>query len=287
MRICIITDNKKSYASKKFLQEARLKNIAVTTTPRKAITLSELGLLLNKKIPLTKFDAVILRSSKNALLPGILITEYCKHNGVRLLNETFYLRYQTVNKLRQQLLFQTKKLPHLKTLYGENISFSLLKKEFGVPFVAKFSIGSLGRQVFKVTSKIALEQIIKKQKDEKQLCLFQKFYPAGIDYRVFIVGEKIFGPMKRFAPAGEWKTNIPGSKHARAEKEKKATNLARLFLKKTGIEFAGLDILIDSSGKARLIEINTMACFEVFEKIFPEINIAKETIALLEKSLRK
>ena len=57
-------------------------------------------------------------------------------------------------------------------------------------------------------------------------------------------------------------------------------NFAKKIIEKTSLEFAGLDILIDSTGKPRLIEINTMACFKVFDKIYPEINIAKKTIAL-------
>lgn len=87
--------------------------------------------------------------------------------------------------------------------------------------------------------------------------------------------------MKRIAPKGEWKTNARGTKHKRAEQEKRVLKFAKKITEKTNLEFAGLDILIDSTGKPRLIEINTMACFKIFDKLYPEINIAKKTIALL------
>ncbi len=284
MHICTITDSPKSYASQKLAEEAHANNIKLTFAPWKTLSFTKDAILLKKKVPLKNFDAVILRSSKSSLTPTILIVEYCKHNNIRLLNEKFYLRYQTVNKLRQQFIFQLNKIPCLKTSYSEDTSFSFLKKELGLPFIAKFANRSLGRQVFKITSKEEFEQFIKRQKGSKQLCLFQKFYPAGIDYRVFIVGERAFGPVRRLAPKGEWKTNMHGSSHQRAEEEKRVVELAKLFLEKTDIEFAGLDILVDSSGKARLIEINTMACFSVFDEVFPEINIAKKTIELLKRS---
>lgn len=284
MNICVITDNKDSYSSKRFLEEARNNKINLAFFSWQDIFLDDREIFLCKKIPLKKFDAVILRSSNNSITPAALIVEYCQHEKIRLLNAVFYLRYQLVNKLRQQILFQTNKVPCLKTLYGEKINFLFLKKKFGIPFIAKLANGSLGKQVFKIISKKDFDDFINQREIDKKLYLFQKFYPISADYRVFIIGEKIFGPMKRIAPKGEWKTNSYGSTHERAEKEKLPIQLAKTFLKKTGIEFAGLDILIDSDGKARLIEINTMACFKVFEKVFPEVNIAKEVIGLLKQN---
>lgn len=282
MRICLITDNKKSYSTNSFLKEARLagKDITLASWQNILFNSDKNSLILNKKIPLNKFNAVILRSSKTSLTPSSLVLDYCEHNNIRLLNKCFYLRYQSVNKLRQQVIFKIKKIPYLKTLYGENLSFGLLKKELGIPFVAKFAQGSLGKQVFKISSLKEFSNFIIKRKLDKQLYLFQKFYKTDGDYRVFIVGEKVFGPVKRIAPEGEWKTNIRGTKHKRAEQEKRVLNFAKKIIEKTSLEFAGLDILIDSTGKPRLIEINTMACFKIFDKIYPEINIAKKTIAL-------
>lgn len=279
MHICVITDNTASYSSIRLFEEARAANAKMTFVPWKNIFFNKEGLLLCAKTPLKKFDAVILRSSVTSLTPSILIVEYCKHHNIRLLNEKFYFRYQTVNKLRQQLIFQIKKIPCLKTFYGENVSFSFLKKEFGLPFIAKLATGSLGKQVFKISSNKKFESFFRQQKDDKQLCLFQKFYPIDADYRVFIIGKKVFGIVKRIAPRGEWKTNMRGARHERAEKKEQLLNLARSVAKKTGIEFAGVDILIDSAGKPRVIEINTMATFKVFDEVYPEINVAREVIA--------
>lgn len=281
MRICIITDNKKSHSSKKFEEEALSRKDRIFFATWKGISFNGTSFLLNKKIHLKKFDSVILRSSSTSPLPLSLILDYCVHNNIRLLNKSFYLRYQSVNKLRQQSIFKEKKIPCLKTVYGEKQSYSSLKETLGVPFVSKLANGSLGRQVFKINSKRDFDKFTSERKKDRQLYLFQKFYPSMRDYRVFIVGRKVFGPVKRTAPEGEWLTNIKGSRHERAEEKKQVIKLAKAFTLKTNIEFAGLDILIDSSGKPRMIEINTMACFKIFDRIFPEINIAKETLRLL------
>lgn len=287
MRICIISDNKNSYSSKKFLKEARASGIKVFFTSWKNILFDSARktIVLGSKFRLKIFDAVILRSSETSLTPSNLVVEHCEYNNIRLLNKYFYLRYQSVNKLHQQLIFQTKKIPCLKTIYSENISFSFLKKELGSPFVAKIASGSLGKQVFKINSKKKFLRFIQERAGDRQLYLFQKFYKINADYRVFIVGENVFGPMKRIAPKGEWRTNVYGSISKRVEEKKQLLKFAKTIAKKTHLEFAGLDILIDSSGKPRIIEINTMACFKVFDKVYPEINIAKKIIeSLIEKN---
>ena len=127
-------------------------------------------------------------------------------------------------------------------------------------------------------------QFINKRKKDRQNYIFQKFYKISGDYRVFIVGKKVFGPLKRIAPQGEWLTNMRGSRHERAQQKEQIFKFAKMFSQKINLEFAGLDILIDSSGKSRIIEFNTMACFKVFDEVYPEINIAKKTIELLKKA---
>ncbi len=237
--------------------------------------------LLVKNIPLKNFDAVILRSSINSIIPTSVIADFCEKNNIHLLNKTFYLRYQIIHKIRQQILFQLNGLPCLETIFNDHPSFSFLQKSLGLPFVAKSANGSLGRQVFKINTRQDFLKFISQQQKNGSSFLFQKFYKIDGDYRVFIIGKKVFGPLKRIAPEGEWKTNAFKSLHERAEDKKQVLSLAKTFQKKTRIDFAGLDILIDSQGKAKLIEINTMACFKVFDNVFPEINIAKETINLL------
>jgi|GEM_PF-3340684 len=286
MRICIITDNKNSYSSKKFFKEATAKNIKVDFILWKSIFLDEKGVIFGGDIPLNEFDGVILRSSKKLSVPNIVIVEYCKANNIRLLNKDFYFRYQSTNKLRQYLIFKTKEIPCLETFYGEKVSYSFLKRRIGLPFVAKSINGSLGKQIFKIKNRQEFENFIRQQKVKKQLYIFQKFYSGATDYRVFIVGKKVFGPVKRIAPLGKWKTNEVGSAHKRCEKEKRVLNLAKKIAQKTKIEFAGLDILIDAEGQPRIIEMNTMGVFRVFDTVYPEIDIAKKTIELMVNTMK-
>jgi len=286
MHLCILTDEKTAYAPQNFLQAARAKKTKVSFFRWKDICFDNTrkDFLLVKNIPLKNFDAIILRSSINSIIPTSVIADFCEKNKIRLLNKDFYLRYQIIHKIRQQILFQLNNLPYLETIFNDHPSFSFLKKSLGLPFVAKSANGSLGRQVFKINTRQDFLKFMAQQKKDGSSFLFQKFYKIDGDYRVFIIGKKVFGPLKRIAPKGEWKTNTFKSLHERAEDKKQVLALAQAFQKKTGIEFAGLDVLIDSQGKARLIEINTMACFRVFDDVFPEINIAQETIKLFFSS---
>jgi len=285
MHICKITDKNNSYASKRFRQEASSNKTNITFASRNNFIYdsAKRKLLLDKKIPLEKFDAVVLRCPEFSLMPANFIVDYCELKKIRLLNKEFYLRFQSVNKLRQQLLFQMFGISCLETIYDETASFAFLKTRLGLPFVAKLANGSWGKQVFKISSKKEFVRFIADRKIDKQFYLFQKFYVTDGDYRVFIVGKEVLGPVKRMAPKGEWRSNAKGSFHKRVGKKAQIIKLAEEVLKKTRLEFAGLDILIDEKGKARLIEMNTMAEFKVFEDVFPEISIAKKTIDWLRK----
>ena len=286
MRICIITDSASSDASQRFLKESSALGVAITFVKWKNIFFNgETGDVffdIKSQISIKNFDAVILRSSTSSLTPLALLVEYCQLKNIRLLNGAFYLRYQSVNKLRQQMLFSSKNIPCLKTIYGESAPFPYLKKGLSLPFVAKIANGSLGKQVFKICSENEFNIFIRQRKRDHQLYIFQKFYKIPFDYRVFVVGKKVFGPVKRIAKKGEWKTNTIGSRNERVAMNKKIAIIAKEIITKVGLEFGGLDILIDSKGVARIIEINTMAQFSVFESVFSEINIAKKTIELLK-----
>lgn len=285
MHICIITDDPTTHSAKRFLEEASHAGHKISCASWQELVFNgkENTISINQKILLDTFDAVILRSSVRSITPLSLVTEYCLNKKLPLLNGQLYSRLQNTNKLRQQILFQINNIPCLETLYGEKLPFSTIRKQLGIPFVAKIANGSLGKQVFKIHSQREFATFSQARKRDHQLFLFQKYYEIPGDYRVFIIGDRVFGAVKRIAPEGAWKTNVRGAKHKRAPKATRVLTLANLVRKKLGVDFAGIDILIDSSGKARVIEINTMAQFKVFENVFPEINVARETIRTLEK----
>ena len=285
MHICIITDNPSAYSAKRFLEEALLAGHKITFASWSEIVFNgrKNTISINQKTLLDSYGAIILRSSVRSLTPLSLVAEYCKAKNIPLLNDQLYMRLQNTNKLRQQILFQIENIPCLETLYGENLTFLEVEKKFRLPFVAKIANGSLGKQVFKIHTQEEFLRFVRARKKDRQLYLFQKYYKISGDYRVFIIGENVFGAVKRIAPQGEWKTNMRGAKHARAAGQPQVMGLAKLIRKKLSIDFAGVDILIDASGRARLIEINTMAQFKVFENIFPKINVVQKTLAVLAK----
>lgn len=282
-KICILTENQNSYASQRFQKEAADAGlIAVCIRWSELRYESENGELLTRNnISFKDFDGAILRGDSTSITPLNLITGYLRQNHIPFINDVFYSKNQTVNKLRQSLLFQSKDIPSLQTIYGEQLSLSFLQKSLGLPFIAKLIRGSLGLQVFKITSKEDFSFFLSCRRTDKEPYLFQKYYPIQYDYRVMIVGNEVLGAVKRTPKNGEWRTNLHGSHHERAENMEAALLLAKSLREKTDIEYAGVDILIDDAGHARIIEINTMAQFKVFEKVFPEFNIAQKTLALL------
>ena len=285
MRICIIIDDISAYSSKRFSEEAEQSGHELAFVSWKDLVFDggENTISINQGILLDTFGAVILRGSADSITPLSLVAEYCKNKAIPLLNDQLYVRLQNTNKLRQQILFQANDIPCLETLYGEKLAFAAVKKRLGVPFIAKIANGSLGKQVFKIRSREEFLQFTETRSADHQLYIFQKYYEISGDYRVFVIGKDVFGSVKRIAPKGEWRTNVRGAKHERTENETQVLALAASVGEKLAIDFAGIDILIDASGQARVIEINTMAQFKVFESVFPEINVVGKTLELLEK----
>lgn len=287
--ICLLSEDQDSYAPRRFQEEASSLGLNITFTRWSDLYYdSEQGKIFTQNdSPLESFSGIILRGDNTSLTPLNLITSYCRHNDIPLLNEHFYFKNQTTNKLRQAILFQSEDIASLRTIYGEHLDFSFLKENLGLPFVAKLTHGSLGLQVFKIESKGDFLAFLEQRRIDKEQYLFQRYYPIQSDYRVMIIGDESFGAVRRIPRKGEWKTNLSGSTHERAEEMADVLFLAQSLGKKTRLEFAGVDILIDSLGNARVIEINTMAQFKVFEKVFPEINVARKTLLFLQNKIKE
>ncbi|OGI17536.1 MAG: hypothetical protein A2Z52_02235 [Candidatus Moranbacteria bacterium RBG_19FT_COMBO_42_6] len=304
MKICVISVNKNDYAPKRFREEGKKRghSMYITTWSDLVCRLDKNGLFLgsgNKKIE--DFDAIIPRSPnftkkrKGKKITGRfgtllrLITEHSKKRGVFVLNSKFFGSYQSLNKLAQQFFLLNHGLPGLDSYFFASKEIQGSKRVLQFPFVAKNTNGSLGLGVYKINSKKELHACLKKSSKNQNSLLFQKYYKIAHDYRVLIVGDKSLGVMMRSASGKEWRTNVYlGGKTERAPKieEEALVNLAKKTAHKMNLNYAGIDILKDNSS-FRVIEINSLAQFKGFEKLFPGINVAKEVIKLAESEVRK
>jgi len=87
----------------------------------------------------------------------------------------------------------------------------------------------------------------------------------GYDYRVFVVGGKVIGAMKRVS-RNSWKTNIAQGAQGVPVQEKDAPEVFTTAVKASkilGLDYAGVDIAEDvSTGKHYILEVNAFPYWE-------------------------
>jgi len=299
MKICIISVNKTDYAPKRFYEEGlkRGHEMYLTTWLDLYVDVKKGSLYIgDKKKNLNYFDAIIPRSphfkkkvgdkfiSKRLTTIFKLIIEYAKDKKIFLLNDKFFSSYQSLDKLAQQYFLFKNNLSGIPSLHFSQ-SFKLnSKNKFDFPVVAKVAQGSLGTGVFKLENETELKTFINKNDKTGTFYLIQKYYPIDCDYRVLVLNKKALGVMKRIPKEGEWRTNV--SQGGSAEKVNQTESirikkLAEAVAKKMSFDYVGVDIL-KHKNKLYVIEVNSLAQFKGFEKAFPEVNVAKELIKLVE-----
>jgi glutathione synthase/RimK-type ligase-like ATP-grasp enzyme len=152
-------------------------------------------------------------------------------------------------------------------------------RKLGFPLILKVGNVHQGKAIYLIENEKNLGTIITQNPD--QLYILRKFIPNDGDIRIFVVGGRAIGAMKRIPKRGEFRSNISvggvGEKFD-LSKHKDIKGMAEKAAKVTGIEVAGVDIIIDKQiGKAYVLEVNVGPQFAGLEK-YTGVNAAKEII---------
>jgi RimK family alpha-L-glutamate ligase len=214
-----------------------------------------------------------------------IFSEYLLEKGVRLVNGGFFIKHPYYNKFTQSQMFPKLSIPSITTVHPidnnwEKIEETLFREKISFPLVIKKSEGGMGQFVWKAGNAAELKSFLKNKRNES--FVYQPFLKNDGDYRVLVVNGKSLGIMKRKARGKEWKNNFALGGSIEKYQDKKMETFAEKTCRKMGLEYAGVDIF-KIKGKYLIVEINVFACFEGFEKIYPEINIASKIIDCIIK----
>lgn len=299
MKICIISSHVGLHAPTRIIEEGQKRGheMHLTTWEDLYIDISSNRFYFgNAQKSLNKFDAIIPRSDRYSLKlsPQKRVTknmntlfrlalEYAKKNNIFFLNSSYFSSYQSLDKLSQQFFFFQNNLPGIETSYFSSIE-RFKKKYNNFPIVAKVAEGSTGTSVFKLSDTKEINSFISDRNDDGNFFIFQKFHKIRNDYRVLVVGGKALGIMKRSPKNGEWRTNFSLGGNVVAEKDDpEMISLSEEIAKKMGFDYVGIDLLKDN-GRIHIIETNSLPQFKGFEKAFPDVNVAKKLIELVENN---
>ncbi len=108
----------------------------------------------------------------------------------------------------------------------------------------------------------------------------------GVDYRLFVVGDRVIASMMRKAPPGQWKTNIsrggrPIPVRAHEELEEVAVRACHVI----GCEIAGVDV-VEVDGEYYVLELNTQPGWRGIQEA-TGIDIAREIVRYIKESVKR
>jgi ribosomal protein S6--L-glutamate ligase len=149
------------------------------------------------------------------------------------------------------------------------------------------NFGSEGRGLVRVSDpELAWRTLHALERLSAVLYLQQTIRHPGHDIRVFILRGHVLGAMRRFAPAGEWRTNVSlggRAEPAKIEFEAKHRALAAAAI---GAEVAGVDLVEDlDRGRLTILEVNAVPGWRALSRV-TGIDVAAAVLAGLRDADR-
>jgi ribosomal protein S6--L-glutamate ligase len=153
--------------------------------------------------------------------------------------------------------------------------------QLGGDVVLKPLFGSEGRGLVRLTDRDLAHRAFSLTERLDGAIYIQEFIDHGdADYRVLIIGNKSWAVRRRH-PAGDWRTNVSrGAIAEHCELDDSLIQLAFEAVKATGVLIAGVDIMLDRTGKPYVIEVNAVPGWRGLASAL-DIDIAREVLEYL------
>jgi ribosomal protein S6--L-glutamate ligase len=129
----------------------------------------------------------------------------------------------------------------------------------GAPIVLKLLSSTQGKGVVLAETRKAAERLVDAFRGVEANFLVQEFVEeaGGADIRVFVIGNKVAGAMRRQAAKGEFRSNLHRGGTASAAKLSAAErDIAKDAAKVLGLQVAGVDLLQTAEGP-KVLEVNS------------------------------
>ncbi len=243
-------------------------------------------------VTLTAADGVLVRMMPPGSLEQVVFRMDALHrvvaSGVPVWNPPRTVE-AAVDKYLTLALLDQAGLPVPPTWTGQSASEALAAFEtLGGDVVVKPLFGSEGRGLVRVSDReLAWRTLHALERLGAVLYLQQTIRHPGHDIRVFVLRGHVLGAMRRFAPAGEWRTNVAlGGRAEPVEIDLEAKNLALGAAKALGAVVAGVDLVEDlDRGRLTILEVNAVPGWRALSRV-TGIDVAAAVLAGLRDANR-
>jgi len=226
-------------------------------------------------------DVIIPRTGSGTGYFGLAILRHLERLGVPTVNPSHAIE-ATKDKLYAHQVFAEQGIDTPKTMLVKHpVNAALVAREIGFPAVIKIMAGSYGKGVYMVNTQSEFQDFIEFAHGIKtdEAIIVQQYIDTrpGEDLRVFVVGGKVIGAIKRSSQDGSFKANITRGGGAEPfPLNREIRDIALATARSLDLEIAGVDLLFGKDGYV-VCEANSAPGFEGFEKA-TDINVAGEII---------
>lgn len=152
-------------------------------------------------------------------------------------------------------------LPVPETWVGETADEALAAFErLGGDVVVKPLFGSEGRGLVRASDREVARRVFHAIERIGSVLYLQRIVDhPGHDWRLFVLGGRVLGAIRRHAPAGDWRSNVAvGGRAEAARPGEAAEHLAIAAAGAVGARMAGVDLLPDRDGRLLVLEVNAV-----------------------------
>ncbi|WKZ29705.1 MAG: RimK family alpha-L-glutamate ligase [Candidatus Dojkabacteria bacterium] len=251
----------------------------------KKVTSSLLGkkeTVVSGMYDLRYFDVIIFREIAKTLEWATIIANYMLKHDKIVVDEKIGTEMYYKTKLGTFYKASSTGFPYPKSFAV--VSLPMMRQmlsHLSYPIIVKVTESSKGKGVFKFSSLQEIEEFFRYEGHKVKECMFQEVIDYRGDIRVFVVGDKVLGAMRREPQTGQWKGNVAqGADAYPVEISEEIKKMAVDVVKLQKSEIIGVDIMMPSKGPV-IIEANRAPQFKGFEAA-TGVNVAGEIISYIE-----
>jgi len=286
-----ITPN--DYGVSRFLAAAQAMGITleiVCTDQFQLIVSDEDNKVLLDGEPTQLPDFLIPRLGSNTSYFALALIRQLENLGVRVFNTSRAIE-GVKDKLYMHQVLAKNGLPTPKSMvlkYPLNID--LVRQEIGFPIIVKNITGTEGQGIYLCPTEsefLDLAELIYSHNRQAQVLLQHFMHSSkGQDLRVFVVGGKVLGTMRRFSDTS-FKANFSrgGGQVSPFELTPQIEYLALETARLANLEIAGIDLLFDHKDGFTICEANSSPGFRGLEQVVGN-HIAEDILAHVREQIK-
>ncbi|NCT55314.1 RimK family alpha-L-glutamate ligase [bacterium] len=224
----------------------------------------------NTLISKETFDIIIARDVLSYIKHYATLVETYRKRGIKVYDNGLTELKYVINKPVDLMKLASVGVAIPKTFFTKDFGdYRKAAKSFGFPLIFKKTNMGKGVGIYLMKSEEEFAAFLDQEiKDEVKATsyLMQEFIEYEHDLRVLVIGDQMFA-MKRIPKEGDFRANYSlGGTVKLFEITPEIKELATKAINAVGMNYGGVDVLIDKSGKLYILEVNHNAGFAGMEE---------------------